>query len=82
MLDRGYVDFASLFQMHQVGAFFVTRAKSNINAGRVYSAKADKTSGIICDQSIALNGRYIAKEYPKHLRRVRFKDTTNKLLSS
>ena len=45
-----------------------------MNARRVYSAKVDRTSGIICDQSIALNGHYIAKDYPEHLRRIRFKD--------
>ena len=45
-----------------------------MNTRRVYSAKVDRTSGIICDQSIALNGHYIAKDYPQHLRRIRFKD--------
>ena len=75
---RGYVDFARLFQMHQAGAFFVTRAKSNMNARRVYSAKVDRTSGIICDQSIALNGHYISQDYPEHLRRIRFKDPETK----
>jgi hypothetical protein len=64
VMDRGYVDFARLFQMHQAGAFFVTRAKSNMNARRVYSAKVDRTSIVICDQSIALNGHYIAKTIP------------------
>ena len=77
-MDRGYVDFARLFQMHQAGAFFVTRAKSNMNARRVYSAKVDRTSGIICDQSIVLNGHYISQDYPEHLRRIRFKDPTTK----
>ena len=74
VMDRGYVDFARLFQMHQAGSFFVTRTKSNMNARRVYSAKVDRTSGIICDQSIALNGHYISQDYPEHLRRIRFKD--------
>ena len=60
--------------MHQCGAFFVTRAKSNLNARRVYSAKVDKDTGVVCDQSVALNGWRSAKEYPEHLRRVRFKD--------
>jgi Transposase DDE domain len=45
-----------------------------VNTRRVYSAKVDRTSGIICDQSIALNGHYIAKDYPQHLRCIRFKD--------
>ena len=64
--------------MHQAGAFFVTRAKSNMNARRVYSAKVNRTSGIICDQSTALNGDYIAKYYPEHLRRIQFRYPTNK----
>ena len=60
--------------MHQAGAFFVTRAKSNFNARRVYSASVDKSTGVVCDQTMALNGYKSAKDYPQHLRRVRFKD--------
>jgi IS4 transposase len=60
--------------MHQAGAFFVTRAKRGMNARRVYSSKTDRTSGVVCDQTIAMNGFYIAKDYPEHLRRIRFKD--------
>ena len=74
VMDRGYVDFARLHQLHQTGAFFVTRAKRGMNARRVYSAPVDRTSGIICDQRIALNGHYVRKDYPDHLRRIRFKD--------
>ena len=77
IMDRGYLDFARLYAMHQRGAFFVTRAKSNFNARRVYSASVDKTTGVVCDQSVALNGHYSAKDYPEHLRRVRFKDPTS-----
>lgn len=55
-MDRGYLDFARLFSMHQAGAFFVTRAKTNMNASRIYSAPADKSKGVICDQTIAMNG--------------------------
>jgi Domain of unknown function (DUF4372)/Transposase DDE domain len=74
LMDRGYLDFARLFSMHQAGAFFVTRAKSNMDARRIYSAPSDRLNGVICDQTIAMNGYYIAKDYPEHLRRVRFKD--------
>jgi IS4 transposase len=52
----------------------VTRAKSNMDAHRVYSAVTDRTTGIICDQTIALDGFYTRQEYPEHLRRIRFKD--------
>jgi hypothetical protein len=55
-LARGYLDFTRLLQMHEARAFFVTRAKSNMNARLVYSAKVDRSSGIICDQAIVLNG--------------------------
>ena len=54
VVDRGYVDFARLYVLHQAGAFFVTRAKSNIDAHRVYSAPTDRSTGIICDQTISL----------------------------
>jgi hypothetical protein len=74
VMDRGYLDFARLYQMHQAGAFFVTRAKRGMNARRVYSSKTDRTSGVVCDQTIAMNGFYIAKALPEHLRRIRFKD--------
>jgi hypothetical protein len=74
VMDRGYLDFGRLFKMHQVGAFFVTRAKRGMNARRVYSAATDRSTGVICDQAIHLNGHYVSKDYPEHLRRIRFKD--------
>jgi transposase len=74
VMDRGYLDFARLYKMHQAGAFFVTRAKRAMDARRVYSAPTDRNTGVICDQSIAMNGFYIARDYPEQLRRIRFKD--------
>jgi hypothetical protein len=74
VMDRGYVDFARLYRLQEAGAFFVTRAKSNLNAHRVYSAATDRTTGVIADQTIALDGHYTKQDYPMHLRRVRFKD--------
>ncbi len=74
VMDRGYVDFARLYALHQAGAFFVTRAKSPMDARRVYSTATDRSTGIISDQQVMLNGHYSAKKYPEHLRRVRFKD--------
>ena len=74
VMDRGYLDFSRLFTLHQAGAFFVTRAKRGMDARRVYSMPVDRSSGIICDQRIALNGFYIAQDYPEQLRRIRFKD--------
>jgi hypothetical protein len=74
VMDRGYLDFARLFAMHQAGAFFVTRAKRGMNARRVYSTQTDRTTGVICDQRVRLNGYYVAKDYPEHLRHIRFND--------
>lgn len=74
VMDRGYVDFARLYVLHQAGAFFVTRAKSNIDAHRVYSAPADRKAGVICDQTIAMDGYLTQLHYPTHLRRIRFKE--------
>lgn len=74
VMDRGYVDFARLHVLHQAGAFFVTRAKSNMDARRLYSAPSDRAGGIICDQTIALAGVQTSQYYPEHLRRIRFKD--------
>jgi len=74
VMDRGYLDFSRLFALHQAGAFFVTRAKRGMDARRVYSMPADRSTGIICDQRIALNGFYISQDYPEQLRRIRFKD--------
>jgi len=74
VVDRGYLDFARLYALHQTGAFFVTRAKHGMDGRRVYSSPADRGTGIICDQRILLNGFYVAQDYPEQLRRIRFKD--------
>jgi hypothetical protein len=74
VMDRGYVDFTRLYALHQAGAFFVTRAKSPMDARRVYSAATDRSTGVISDQRVMLNGYYSARKYPEHLRRIRFKD--------
>ena len=74
VMDRGYLDFDRLYKLHQAGAFFVTRAKRGMDARRVYSAAVDRNAGVICDQTIAMNGFYVAKDYPEQLRRIRFKD--------
>jgi len=64
VMDRGYVDFARLHALHQAGACFVTRAKSNLDSHRVYSAPVDRTTGLICDQTIALDGYLTRRDYP------------------
>ncbi|MEQ1611401.1 MAG: IS4 family transposase [Hyphomicrobiaceae bacterium] len=74
VMDRGYTAFGRLFALHQAGAFFVTRARTNMDARRLYSAASDRASGIICDQTIVLAGSHSIARYPEHLRRIRFKD--------
>ena len=74
VMDRGYVDFARLHVLQQAGAFFVTRAKPNVDTHRVYSAPADRSAGVICDQTIAMDGYLTPRNYPTHLRRIRFKE--------
>jgi len=74
VMDRGYIDYARLYVLHQAGAFFVTRAKSNLRSHRVYSAQTDRAAGVIADQTIALDGVMTSHEYPVRLRRVRYRD--------
>ena len=74
IMDRGYVDFARLYVLHQAQAFYVTRAKSNLQYRRIYSHPVDKTTGLRCDQTIVLTGTQSSKDYPIHLRRVKFYD--------
>lgn len=81
VMDRGYLDYARLYALDQAGSFFVIRARRNMDARRLYSASTDRTTGVICDQTIALNGRLAAEDYPAHLRRIRYCDPeTNKRL--
>ena len=68
VMDRGYLDFARLYKLHQAGAFFVTRAKRGMNARRMYSQATDRTTGVMCDQRIALNGLSVSKVYPNAVR--------------
>jgi hypothetical protein len=74
VMDRVYLDFERLYRLDQAGSFFVTRAKRNLNARRLYSAPVDRSSGLICDQTIALNGFYSSQDYPAYLRRIRYRD--------
>lgn len=74
VMDRGYVDFRRLNRIHQAGAFFVTRAKSNMSFYVSTSREVDKITGLRCDQSIGLKTTKSKRDYPEKLRRVRFID--------
>ena len=75
IMDRGYLDFARLHVLHQALAFFVTRAKSNLQCRRLYSRPVDKATGLRCDQTILLTGVQSIKDYPEQIRLVRFFDS-------
>ena len=74
VMDRGYLDFERLYHLHEAGSFFVTRVKSNLKAERRYSHPVDRTTGLICDQTVILSGFYSLKEFPVPLRRIKYID--------
>ncbi len=74
VMDRGYFDFARLYQLHQAKAYFVTRAKKNFTFQRRYSREVDRTTGVQCDQTVVLETFYSFQGYPEPLRRIRYYD--------
>ena len=74
VMDRGYVDFERLGRLDDAGSFFVTRAKSNMKARRRYSRPVDRSTGLICDQTIVLTGFYTRQGFDRPLRRIKFND--------
>ncbi len=72
VMDRGYLDFARLYALHQALAFFVTRAKSNLQFRRQYSHSVDRASGVRSDQTGILTGPLTSTLYPIPLRRVTY----------
>jgi len=82
VMDRGFFDYARLYRFEQASSFFVIRAKTRMQAQRRYSHRVDRTTGLLCDQTICLTGNYAPRRYPDPLRRIRFKDpaTTKTLI--
>ena len=74
IMDRAYLDFKRLYQMHQSSAVFVIRSKTNTGLRRVYSHKVDKTTGVRYDQTVVPTGFYTKKDYPEKLRRIKYFD--------
>lgn len=74
IMDRGYVDYKRLYHIHRCDAFYITRAKDNMNCRRVKSFPSNKASGVLCDQSVLLNNYYASKDYPEKIRRIKFYD--------
>jgi hypothetical protein len=76
LMDRGYLDFSRLYNIHQSGAFFITRAKKRFDYKRLLSMPADKTRGVKCDQAVSLKNFYPKQGYPERLRRIHYFDST------
>ena len=74
VMDRAYLDFQRLYQMHQDLAIFVTRSKTNTGLRRLYSHKVDKDTGVRYDQTVVPTGFYTKKDYPDKLRRIKYFD--------
>lgn len=82
VMDRGYIDFARLYTFHLALAFFISRAKTNIQFRRIYSHLIDKTTGLKFDQTVQLTGQQTSKEYPEKLRMIKYFDqNTDKMLT-
>jgi hypothetical protein len=77
VVDRGYTDFDRLYKIHKAKAFFIIRAKDNLNFSRVSSTPTNKRTGVLCDQTIRLNGFYALKDFPVRMRRIKFYDAEN-----
>jgi len=77
IMDRGFLDFTRLYTLNLFNAYFIIRARSNIKFRRIYSHPVNKSTGLKCDQTIALTGVDSPKYYPEKLRRVRFFDREN-----
>ena len=74
IMDRGFLDYSRLHAITQASSFFVIRAKANLKCRRLYSHAADKSAGIMCDQTILLTIPKSVGDYPDKLRRVRYYD--------
>jgi len=91
IMDRAYMDFSRLSLLNLYGAFFIVRAKKDLQFRRLYSHKVDRDTGLICDQTVVLEGVKTSKIYLEKLRRIKYYDaetdkrfvflTNNKVLS-
>jgi hypothetical protein len=80
VMDRAYLDFERLYSLHTLKAYFVTRAKKNFQFQRRYSHPVDRSTGIICDQTVLLTGFYPKQRYPEVLRRIKYRDPEGRVL--
>ena len=74
VMDRAYLDFKRLHDLHQSLCFFVLRTKTNTKYRRTVSHKVDRSTGLICDQTIKLTGQNSIRDFPESLRRIKYRD--------
>ncbi len=74
VMDRGFTDFARLYRFHQAGSFFIIRGKSNLKVQRRYSHPVDRSTGLLCDQTVILTGFYSHQGFEAPLRCIRLRD--------
>ena len=80
VMDRAYLDFERLHTLHSLKAYFVTRAKKKLQFRRRYSHPVDRTTGVICDQTVVLTNYYSIQKYPAPFRRIKYKDDEGRVL--
>jgi hypothetical protein len=80
VMDRAYLDFERLYTLHTLKAYFVTRAKTNFQFQRRYSHPSDRSTRIVCDQTVTLTGFYPKQRYPEALRRIKYRDPEGRVL--
>ena len=78
LMDKGYIDFGRLHTIHETGAFYVTRAKTNFTFRRLCSRAVDKSTGLKCDQTVRLKNRKVLLSHPEAIRRVKYYDAEAK----
>ena len=74
VMDRGYMDFQRLHLIAQAGAFFVTRAKDNLQYARQRSQPVDMRTGLRSDQIGKAKLPKARSDFPSLLRKVRYYD--------
>jgi hypothetical protein len=75
VMDKAYIDFERLYSLHLKRAYFVIRAKDNLQFKRMASKLVNKKNNILCDQEIQLKGFYSKLNYPENIRRIKFYDS-------
>lgn len=73
IFDRAYNNFKMLYKIHQIGAYFVVRAKKNLQYKSI-KWKRRLPKNVLSDQTIELTGFYPKQYYPGPLRLVRYWD--------